>query len=383
MGVGISVGVMGARILDVRLDIKESTSHETYVTGIQICAQSNVKNRRGKCLLIAVDSGGHDAISPLDDQAHFSFEKVSSIAPDGIQYWADLYRQQGSAAIVVGTSDSALGRNVESAARTAAVRMNLTVVAIEDYAGNYFEVMDAPTNLLVVESEPAAQLIRDRLGATCPPIAIFSSCRYDRYRSKLDSLRAAVLSSWSQRGEPLEILWAGQPESQDGLATLARVAPAIRDLNARLLFKAHPRDLLYQEGRYPELLDALGIGYSDVSGLSIAECLGRAPRLVITQFSSVAIEAGFYGIPALHLLYRDIGGARLQQKKGYELPPHCQWGAGLVLQVPGTEHDMLYQALHSLVLREATICQFDDYFAAHTEMTPLLANHLIAFMGLT
>ena len=55
-----------------------------------------------------------------------------------------------------------------------------------------------------------------------------------------------------------------------------------------------------------------------------------APHLVITQFSSVALEAGFYGVPSAWVLVPGAGAQSLHAKKGYRVPALCAaGGAGL------------------------------------------------------
>ena len=337
----------------------------------------------GACLLIGVDAGSCEAIRPLASHASFALQATASPAAEQVDHWDEIFRTRHTAAIVVGTSDSARGRKIETAARLAATRRTLKVVAIEDYAGNYFDAPHSRTNLLIAESALSAQHYHGRLGAACPPIAIFGSARYDPYRRQLDALRAMTRASWQRAQAPLHILWAGQPESQDSVETLRRVAPAVRAVDATLLLKAHPRDPLHPQGVYGRLLDGLGVKYVDVSALTVAASLEKAPHLVLTQFSSVAIEAGFYGIPALHLVYHDVGGLRLQQKKGYALPLHCAYGASFALQNAGSEREILHEALFNEAARDSVIGCFDDFFAARAEIAPVLANYLRQFIGLT
>ena len=333
------------------------------------------------CLLIGVDAGSRDAIRPLACHPLFLMQSIDSPDADQAGYWDEVYRSQKIVGIVVGTSDSARGRNIETAARTAATRCNVIIVAVEDYAGNYFDVPHSKTALLVVESPLSEQLYRDRLGTTCPPISILVSPRYDQYRANVDSLRTITRMAWQRPQQPLQILWAGQPESQDCLEALRRVAPALRATKATLLLKAHPRDSLVGHGVYEKLLNHLGVHCIDVSALTVAESLEKAPQLVMTQFSAVAIEAGFYGIPTLHLLYDDIGGRRLLQKKGYALPMHCQYGASFALQTKGCEEKMLSAALFNHAARGSVLDHFDDFFQTRTETASILTKHLVKLIS--
>jgi hypothetical protein len=212
---------------------------------------------------------------------------------------------------------------------------------------------------------------------------VFDSPRYDPYRVQSESLRGTTRARWMDASEPPLILWAGQPESQDNLESLRRVGPALRAVGATLLLKPHPRDRLLQQGIYAALLDSIGVRHVDGSALAVVASLERAPRLIMTQFSSLAIEAGFYGIPALHLLYHDVGAARLRQKKGFDVPPHCRRGAGFILQNAGDEQRILRRALFDHAARDSVVSCFDDFFATRTIAAPRLADHLAGIMGLT
>lgn len=338
---------------------------------------------RAACLLIGVDGGAREAVAPLAAYPAFTpFDGEGSRAGD-TEYWDEVYESGRIVGIVTGTSDSPPARKIESAARIAASRRGMKIAAIEDYPGNFFDVPGAHTDLLVAESRFSEQLYRTRLGDRCPPIRIFCSARYDRYRVRADELRASTRTHWEKsRSKPPQILWAGQPETEDCVLTLRRIAPAVAAQEATLLLKAHPRDRGHRQGVYAALLDGLGVKHVDVTHLGVAESLALAPRLVITQFSSVAIEAGFYGIPALHLLYRDAGGARLREKKGFDVPPYCLAGAGRYLQDGGHERDTLREVLHEEAARGAIIGCFDDFFATRAQVTPALADHLAFVMGL-
>ena len=155
-------------------------------------------------------------------------------------------------------------------------------------------------------------------------------------KREANRLRQATQAVWD-RQDALEVLWAGQPEAGDCAETLRRITPSIVSLGATVLLKAHPRDQSYATGIYTTLLRDSGIHCKDITQLDVAQSLALAPMLIITQFSSVAVEAGFYGIPALHLIYDDVGGARLLRRKGYAVPPYCLGGAGFFLQHHGTE----------------------------------------------
>lgn len=339
-----------------------------------------MKKRSVLCALVGMDDGSRLALQPLTAFAPFAAVDADPADAADEKYWTEIFRAGKFTGLVVGTSDSETGRYVEACARRAATQCALRIAAMEDYPGNYFAVAAAPTDLLIAESPFSESLYRERLGEACPRIEIFCSPRYDRYRIQADELRRATRTAWQQQ-DGLRILWAGQPEADDCIATLRRIAAAVREHDATLLFKAHPRDRSYTQGRYPQLFRELGVRCTDVTGLSVEASLALAPRLVITQFSSVAIEAGFFGIPSLHLVYHDVGGARLMRKKGFDVPPYCRTGAGFYLQRGGDEPAVLRRALLDDAARVSVITCFDDFFATRAAIASGLADYLVDFMG--
>ena len=301
--------------------------------------------------VLAVDDGPRACCAPLLSVPGFVSLDSSSLPP-------------GARALFCGTSDSAKGRAIETAARRAARKARVSVVALEDYPGNYSDVEGGEADLLIVESEFAADMHRERLPARCPAIWVCPAPRYDEYRRNVARLRA----SYAQRDRAARsVLWAGQPETADALATLRRIAPALAPLGAALLFRAHPRDAGYRDDAYASFFSRIGIPVEDVTARPLEDCFALAPELVLTQFSSVAAEAGFHGIPAVHLLYPDAGGKTLRAKKGFDLPPCCRAGASFLIRDFGAEAATLEQAIDDAGARAQAIEAFDRYYSAHRE----------------
>ncbi len=330
-------------------------------------------------LLIAHDPGARAAIAPLAASPRYRAFEFAPARAEHEPYWRDALSP--ARAIVVGTSDSATGRAVEAAARRAAAERGVAVVAIEDYPGNYQHVARADTRLLVVESDSVRALHRVRLAAACPEITICASVRYDAERAASAQLRSATAHTWSMQSGAGAILWAGQPETGDALTTLSAVLPLLRADRARLLFKAHPRDAGYGTDVYARLFAAADVDWLDVTTLSVPQTFALAPRLIVTQFSSVAIEGGFYGIPSLHVLLPDAGGARLQPKKGYAIPPFCEAGAAMVAADARGLRDAWDAALHDARFRARVMRCFDDYFSCGAAALPRLEAALDAVLG--
>ena len=315
-----------------------------------------------KALYVAVDGGAQEAVRPLAASAGAVLAGTSVEAARIDAFWSERLRAAGSDLLIVGTSDSAGGRAVESAARRAARAIGIPIAAIEDFSGNYFDVDGGEADVVFVESAAARIVLAERYcrqGAL--HIEVASPARYDAYRARLAELREGTQRAWARARAPA-VLWAGQPETADSLATLEALMPVALEHGAEVLFKAHPRDPGYASGAYRKLLDPAGNRVRDVTDLTTPDALAAAPRLVATQFSSVAIEAGFYGIPALWILLPDAGGARLKQKKGYATPPLCMAGAAARAESQTALGHVFGQILRDDVYRETLIRCFDAYF---------------------
>ena len=325
-------------------------------------------------LLVAADAGPREALSPL--QEPFGTALADTGSPQAVMdtHWQRLIRESGARAVVCGTSDSAAGRAVEASARRAASGAGIPVMVIEDFPGNYYDVPGTAGAVLVVESAAAAAFTRSKFRAACPRLEVLSPARYDTFRAAARTLRAMVQASWRST-TPRAILWAGQPETADGVRTLSVLLPVLEKHGLALLFKAHPRDPGYPES-YRALLATSRVQWGDVTGMPVADALALAPRLVLTQFSSVAVEAGFYGIPSLHVLLPEAGGARLLEKKGYGVPQHCEAGAAaFVTGAEGLEGELL-DMIGSADRRESIVRCFDAYFNTDGVMLPALVARL-------
>jgi hypothetical protein len=270
-------------------------------------------------------------------------------------------RAQGIELLICGTSDTTAGRQAEARARIEAQRRGLPCVVIEDFPGNYYEVAGAPPRLIVVENEFAARLAR----AKAPSVRVEAvpAVRYDPLRRRLGALRER------SEGEDAA-LWIGQPETDDSVETLRRILPALGARGMRVWLRAHPRDAGYRRGAYAAM------SMEDLTARPLEECLARRPRLVITQFSSAAIEAGFWEIPALNVLFDDVGGKTLAAKKGYPVPPWCEAGAAFVITRMDDVPEVLDRALGAAAARRAVVEAFDRYFEARSEGVPELINLL-------
>jgi hypothetical protein len=326
-------------------------------------------------LFVAADGGPRETLAPVAAACASAMADVAADRAETESHWAALIAAGAANLLVAGTSDSGRGRRVESAARRAARSAGLAVVAIEDFPGNYYDVERGAATLVVVESAAAREVCVRKFGRDAPQIEVAVPARYDPHRARLIDARRATASSWA-RGERTRVLWAGQPETGDCLSSLQALLPALRAHEAELLFKAHPRDPGYGQGAYSAVLDASGVRCTDLTAARVEEALAAAPRLVATQFSSLAIEAGFYGIPGLWILLPDAGGARLLAKKGYGLPLLCAArGAAAAMSVDGVAQT-LGRVLGDSAYRVNLMRRFDAYFGAGESAAPKLAASL-------
>jgi len=326
-------------------------------------------------LLAAGDDGPHQTLQPLI----CAFGAIANDSTEAVwadeTHWLELICMRKPRGLVCGTSDSPAGRAVEAGARLAATRAGIPVALVEDFPGNYRAESGCNTHLLLVESQAVAALTRQRLGTACPPLKVLSPARYDPYRLQATAHRAAIRQAWAGK-DRLSVLWAGQPETADCLLTLEALRPALADLQLQLLFKAHPRDAGYTRGAYDDLLNDGALSPVDLTALPVGAALLQAPRLVITQFSSVAIEAGFHGIPSLNVLLPGAGADRLIEKKSCAVPPHCLEGAALHIHDPAALTGTIGSAVTDESLRAGIVRCFDSYFSTGTPTLPAFIETL-------
>lgn len=323
--------------------------------------------------LVAVDGGARAAIRPLAAYAGFDSIKIS--ASDEKELYEALFSGHYHG-LVIGTSDSSKGRGIEAHILRLANSVELPVFAIEDYPGNYHPADGSRADVVIVEGELARKLVLDKQPVHSPDIWVCTPVRYDSLRQRSQELRENVGKRWLVDGERW-VLWAGQPETGDSFETMKRFLPVLSNVQGvKLLFKAHPRDAGYLAGAYHDLLGSSGVDFLDVTTDTLEACMEFAPRIVLTQFSSVGVEAGFYGIPAVNILYPDVGGKRLAGKKGYNIPPWAQEGGAFVITTLAGQEMMLDRAINDEEGRSSAIEKFDSYFSASEFVGPQLSERI-------
>jgi hypothetical protein len=321
---------------------------------------------RSPIALVAVDDGPRSTLAPVAAALAADLAGTAHADAGTAPYWMDEFSRLQIRLLVVGTSNSARGRLVEGAARLAAARVGVPVAAIEDYPGNYFELPGCATRLLVVESAFSEQVYRAR-PAVPPPMIVIPPARYDGWRG-----RAHVTVT---PRAPYAVLWAGQPETQACVETLEWLIAELAGLPARLLLRAHPRDPARGGRVYRDLFTRAGIDWLDVSGEPVAATLARRIDLAVTQFSSVAVDAGFAGVPSLHVLLPQAGGLLLRQLKGYGVPAICDARAAF-LATGGAQDDSVRAALLDAAARERVMARFHALYGTAAPTAQLVAAAL-------
>jgi hypothetical protein len=304
---------------------------------------------KGCVLFVSVHMGPYQSIVPLEREfdrnaVRYLLGGLSKEArqSEGGEYWDmarveakygtlnQFFRAESVRAVVIGTSDGVPDGNVEERAVQEAEAANVFVFVVEDFPGNYQHRPNCRLDGLFVEDD----LLRDVHGSRGVPqdrIYCTGNPRYDALRMLgPKELRRKTRAALGIGEEIKAVLWAGQPDGDNSYRTLERLLPHLPKREVRLLFKAHPRDRLYREGAYEKMLGCMPSAI-DVTSEKETSGLCCAADLVITQFSSVGVEASYLGTPTLYVLFDDLGKAYLRQHKGYDCVPWAMRDAAFLL----------------------------------------------------
>jgi hypothetical protein len=282
----------------------------------------------------------------------------------------------GAGAIVRSTSDDVEVPNLEDVLTEAAAVRAIPVVVVEDFPGNFRTVPAGRLEALCVETETVAALHAER-GFERARIHLTGNPRYDVLRAvNRATRRAATRTALGLGAERMTVLWVGQPDGEASYATLETVLPWLGD--ATLLFRAHPRDAGYADGRYGGLLQGRGTPSVDVTDHPDVVGLCCAADLVITQFSSVAVEAGYLGTPAVFVLLPTLGGAYIRKHKGYAIPPWCKENCAFLLDDAKMAAVVVDTAMHDPKAREMVRMNFTRRYASRPPSAPAVARLITA-----
>ena len=292
------------------------------------------------------------------------------------QRWDSLtnfFHQRGVKAVIISTSDGVVQQNVEELSSLAAAEAGVPVFVVEDFPGNYWPKRLAPLNGLFVEDDSVVDLHLSR--GVCPGLVHGTGnpryaqlTKHNTAEQRTNSRKALGLN-----GERV-VLWAGQPNDDDSYRALARLIEHFPKQQFTLLFRAHPRDEAYSAGKYTELLATAPNVVLDVSANPDALGLYCASDLVITQFSSAAVEACYMGIPALFVLFDDLGKRYLKTNKGYDSLPWCNEGCAFLIEKEDEIALMLESAIFDEPSRLKVSSNFQRRFVAKTDSARTIAG---------
>ena len=283
-------------------------------------------------------------------------------------------------AVIRSSSEDVLERNPEDLASVAARNVGVPVFVVEDFPGNYWAKPGERLDGLFVEDDALIELHSSR---GVDPHVIYSTGnpRYnvlrslDTRRAKLETRRVLGLA-----GEPT-VLWAGQPDGDSSYLALERLLHHLGEHQVTLLFRAHPRDRKYTCGRYGELLGRASMKVLDVSNYSDVLGLYCSSDLVVTQFSSAGVEASYLGVPALFVLFDDLGKAYLRSFKGYETLPWSKDGCSFLIEREEEVKDVLEQALFDRSSREEVCASFQRHFGSRKDSAQGIADRIRSTVG--
>ncbi len=291
--------------------------------------------------------------------------KQLSLNSDGINsvyHWIHFLKKNNILGLFCGTSQSDKGFQFERNLRIAAFRLGLPIICIEDFPGNYNDVNETETSILIVENEFSLRLYKNR-GIRVPNFLIFPSIRYDYLRSNIGEASAKCLNH--------SVLWAGQPEYQYNFNSLIRIAPKLKELSLTLMFRAHPGDIEYHNGTYAKYFNSLNLSWLDVTNKPIEPDFFQKISLVFTQFSSLGIEAGFYGVPTVNVLFNDAGLQLLLEKTGSDELMTVKHNAAFLINDKESLENMGF-FFKDLTLRAEVIRNFKELYRVNEKQLPKL-----------
>ena len=251
--------------------------------------------------------------------------------------------------------------------------IGISVAAIEDFPGNYINALRAPIDTIYLDGFQEAPL--------CESVDLQSlgNPRYDQLHPLSDNeIRHCRLELGLDSLRPIA-LWAGQPNKERSYHTFCELLPHLRELQAQVLFRAHPRDCLYSSGQYLSVLTEYSDVVMDVSTYpDILELLGAAD-LTITQFSSVAVQGLHMGTPALFVLFPEMGGTDLNTLKGCQSLVWPRAGAAFQLSDSSRTVEVLRSALFDRVQRTRVLSTFRRLFQFEKSATDQILLHMKEF----
>ncbi len=281
-------------------------------------------------------------------------------------YWIQLIRDCRADAVVLGTSTSERGVKIEQSCLHAANDLRIPVIVVEDLPGNYKPNQFLASELIVVESEQVVNYVRQKANLhRYSSVISGASVRYDSLRLQVKRGRRLNIKNSSHR-----LVWLGQPETLANLISLEAILPHLSRMRLELLFKAHPRDDGYRRGEYGQLFSGRNNNIVDVSDSDNATFFSCQPGLVLTHFSSMAIDFAFLGTPCCNVLFPESGGKIYTEMTGLKRPFLCEaGGSGNISDMASVKQELERLLFDEAVRRDQMAC-FDEYFDIETLQRP-------------
>ena len=290
-------------------------------------------------------------------------------------------RCAGTKAVIRSSSADVLERNVEALASTVARDLKIPVFVVEDFPGNYVAQPGERLDGLFVEDVSLADIHESR-GVDSQIVYVTGNPRYNQLKQVDSKAKRKESRAGLALGTEKTILWAGGgPDGGNSYRALERLINRFPGGETVLLFRAHPRDPDYTGGRYGKLLAQAPIKCVDVSQCPDILGLYCAADLVITQFSSAGVEASYLGVPALFVLFDDLGKKYLRTFKGYEVPPWCHEGCAFLIDRGDDVGNILRKALFDKPARVQVRANFQRRFGARTESVQVITRLIRESLG--
>ena len=288
---------------------------------------------------------------------------LSSVFADHAGNLNRLLAKVRARAVICSTSEEPRADCLEVRVMRAAIEADLPVFLIEDFPGNAVWSEAASCRAVFVESldSPSATRLKD---SECRVLKL-GNPRYDRLRHvDREAERVSVRRQFKiGTGDPV-LLWAGQPRGRESLETFENVLKAalLFPKSPKILFRAHPRDKSFASGLYRDVLSAHTETVVDATAFGNPIGLCCAADVIVTQFSSMAVEGAHVGTVPVFVLLPGHGKPYMGELKGYDSPIWCRAGGAVQVNAQSELTNALHSALFNLDARRTILSKFADEF---------------------
>ncbi len=270
-------------------------------------------------------------------------------------------RDSGITNIIRSCSETSNQLNLEVLTSISANALNIPVYVIEDFPGNYRHIYGENIERLFIEQEGFINFHEGR-GVNRSIIKVAPNPRYhDMLTININHHREQGISNLGLAAQP-HIMWSGQPDNSNSFRTLSRILRHYDNQEVTILFRAHPQDTLYHSGYYDYLFANSEISIIDVTNHADIVELYCVSDIVVTQFSSTAVEASHLGIPSVFVLFRDIGKPYLKLLKGYDTIPYTLNECSFLIETEEDVQPIMDKAIYDQTYRDVIIDNFNRQY---------------------